>query len=74
VHGRGALARFIADPVGRDDGRRTHRVPRVPGQVLSAGARTRRDDQHHRSGGGGIRARAGNLRRRQDHSRATRSS
>ena len=57
-----------AHPGRHDDGGRTDRLSRLPGQVLPTGARPRRDDQHHRAGVGGVPAGARGLRRRQNHS------
>ena len=47
-----ALARHGADPRRRDDGRRADRLPRLPQQVLQAGAGPGEDDQHDRADGG----------------------
>ncbi len=56
VHGPGAVAGRPAHPGGHDDGGGADGVPRLPGQVLSAGARAVPDDQHHRPGVGGVSA------------------
>ena len=49
VHRHRALARHGADHRRRDDRRRADRLPRLPEQVLQAGAGPREDDQHDRA-------------------------
>ena len=73
LHGFRPLARRIADRQGRDDHRRADGIPRVPEQVLQAGAGPGEDDQLDRRGGGFARAHPGHSRNRQRHSRPRRT-
>ena len=72
VHGVRAVSRHRADHVGRHDGRRADRVPRLPEQVLQAGPGSRQDEQHHRPDGGGDRAHPDHPGYRHDRPRASR--
>ena len=69
LHGVRAVARRRADARRRDDGRRADGVPRLPRQVLQAGAGPGEDDQHDRADGGRARAHPDDPRGRRRSSR-----